>query len=129
MRPIDELAADICSLAGRINAANHRWLLLIGEFDRRKGWSDGLTQSCAHWLNWKCGVAMGAAREKVRVAHALENLPKISAAMESGWRDMPQGTLVNRWRGERMNYGLAIDVMIQRARRAKDVPAGTSDSR
>ena len=84
MRPIQELAADICTLAGRINAANHRWLLLIAEFDRRKGWNDGLTQSCAHWLNWKCGVAMGAAREKVRVAHALASLPKISAAMETG---------------------------------------------
>jgi hypothetical protein len=84
MRPIHELAADICTLAGRINAANHRFLLLIAEYDRRKGWSDGLTQTCAHWLNWKCGIAMGAAREKVRVAHALESLPKISAAMESG---------------------------------------------
>ena len=27
---------------------------------------------------------MGAAREKVRVAHALENLPRVSAAMERG---------------------------------------------
>ena len=27
---------------------------------------------------------MGAAREKVRVARALENLPKMSAAMEAG---------------------------------------------
>ena len=51
MRPIHELAADICTLAGRIYAANHRWLLLIAEFDRRMGWSDGLTQSCAHWLD------------------------------------------------------------------------------
>jgi hypothetical protein len=84
MRPIHELAADICTLAGRINAANHRWLLLIAEFDRRKGWAESSTQSCAHWLNWKCGIAMGAAREKVRVAHALENLPKISASMEGG---------------------------------------------
>ena len=84
MRPIEELAADICTLAGRINAANHRWLLLIVEYDRRKGWSESSTQSCAHWLNWKCGIAMGAAREKVRVARALESLPKISAAMESG---------------------------------------------
>ena len=84
MRSIDELAADICTLAGHLNAANHRWLLLIAEFDRRNGWSDCATQSCAHWLNWKCGIAMGAAREKVRVAHALENLPKISAAMASG---------------------------------------------
>ena len=84
MRPIDELAAEICTLAGHINAANHRCLILIAEFDRRKGWSDSATQSCAHWLNWKCGIAMGAAREKVRVARALENLPKVSAAMASG---------------------------------------------
>lgn len=84
MRTIDELATEICTLAGHINAANHRMLMLIGEFDRRTGWSDGDTQSCAHWLNWKCGIAMGAAREKVRVAHALEKLPKISAAMASG---------------------------------------------
>ena len=84
MRPIDELTAEICTLAGHINAASHRFLMLIAEFDRRKGWSDSATQSCAHWLNWKCGIAMGAAREKVRVAHALANLPKVSAAMASG---------------------------------------------
>src|SRR6188508_1452826 len=84
MRPIDELAAEICTLAGHINAAAHRFLMLIAEFDRRTGWSDGATQSCAHWLNWKCGIAMGAAREKVRVARALENLTKLSAAMASG---------------------------------------------
>ena len=84
MRTLDDLAAEICTLTGRINAANHRWLLLIAEFDRRKGWADSVTQSCAHWLNWKCGVAMGAAREKVRVARALEKLPKISVAMANG---------------------------------------------
>jgi len=84
MRPIDDLTAEICTLAGHINAASHRFLMLIAEFDRREGWSDSATQSCAHWLNWKCGIAMGAAREKVRVAHALANLPKISAAMASG---------------------------------------------
>src|SRR5688572_11734567 len=84
MQSIDELASEICTLAGHINAANHRFLELIAEFDRRNGWSDCGTQSCAHWLNWKCGIALGAAREKVRVARALENLPKIAAAMASG---------------------------------------------
>ncbi|HEU4593287.1 MAG TPA: DUF222 domain-containing protein [Steroidobacteraceae bacterium] len=84
MRSIDELATEICTLAGHINAANHRFLVLIAEFDRRTGWSDGATQSCAHWLNWKCGIALGAARERVRVAHALAKLPKVSAAMASG---------------------------------------------
>jgi Domain of unknown function (DUF222)/HNH endonuclease len=83
-RPLGELEAEITELAGHLNAAQHRWLVLIEEFDRRTGWSDGSTQSCAHWLNWKCGVALGAAREKVRVAHAIPKLPRISAAMARG---------------------------------------------
>ncbi len=84
MRTIDELATEICSLAGHINAANHRFLTLIAEFDRRNGWADAGSQSCAHWLNWKCGIAIGAAREKVRVARALRELPEVSASMASG---------------------------------------------
>jgi hypothetical protein len=87
--PIDslslaELEAQITELAGHLNAANYRWLRLIAEFDRRHGWSDGALHSCAHWLNFKCGLNLGAAREKVRVAHALEALPRIAAAMASG---------------------------------------------
>ena len=39
---------------------------------------------CGPSLGWKCGLDRGAAREKVRVAHALENLPLISAAMARG---------------------------------------------
>ena len=83
-RPLDQLEAEITELAGHFNAAEHRWLTLVAEFDRRNGWSDGACHSCAHWLNFKCGLALGAAREKVRVAHALETLPKISRAMSRG---------------------------------------------
>jgi len=36
-----ELEAQITELAGQLNAANYRWLTLIGEFDRRQGWVDG----------------------------------------------------------------------------------------
>ncbi len=79
-----ELEAQITELAGQLNAANYRWLSLIGEFDRRQGWVDGSLHSCAHWLNFKVGLNMGAAREKVRVAHALAGGPKIAAAMARG---------------------------------------------
>ena len=78
------LEAQITELAGQLNAAEYRWLLLIAEFDRLEGWSDGRLRSCAHWLNFKCGLNLGAAREKVRVAHALAGLPKIAAAMARG---------------------------------------------
>jgi hypothetical protein len=41
--------------------------------------AQGYSGSC-----WKCGIALEAAREKVRVAHALKGLPKISSAFRSG---------------------------------------------
>ena len=84
IRSTHELEDQIVELAGHLNAANYRFLALLAEFDRRKGWNCGATQDCAHWLNWKCGINLGAAREKVRTARALEKLPQISAAMERG---------------------------------------------
>jgi hypothetical protein len=63
-----ELAAAITEPAGHLNAATRRWRARIAEFDRRKGWSDSVTRSCTHWLNWQCEPALGAACEKVRVA-------------------------------------------------------------
>jgi hypothetical protein len=82
--PLEELEARITELCGHLNAAQYRWLLLIREFDRRCGWGDGKLRSCAHWLNFKCGLNLGAAREKVRVAHALKDLPLIAASMARG---------------------------------------------
>jgi len=79
-----DLIDQITELAGHLNAAHARWLSLIAEFDRRKAWAEWGVKSCAHWLNWQCGLDLGAAREKLRVAHALEGLPRIFAAMAAG---------------------------------------------
>ena len=81
----EKLGEEITLLAGQINAGNYRLLKLIAVFDNRKAWSGGGTvRSCVDWLNWKCGIAVGAAREKVRVAHCLQQLPLIDAAFASG---------------------------------------------
>jgi hypothetical protein len=79
-----ELAREITTLAGHLNAANARFLALISELDRRRGWAEFGMKSCAHWLNWQCGIDLGAAREKVRVARAVEKLPQLAAAMAEG---------------------------------------------
>ena len=79
-----DLEDQLIELAGHLNAGTYRFLTLIAEFDRRSGWNCGATQDCAHWLNWKCGINLGAAREKVRTAKALAKLPLVSAAMERG---------------------------------------------
>ena len=75
---------EITELSAHLNAATYRLLTLIREFDERHGWSGAGMKSCAHWLNWKCGIDLGAAREKVRVAHALDALPNISSALRAG---------------------------------------------
>ena len=77
----ERLESELVEPAGHLNAASHRFLVLLSECDRRQGWADGTTKSCAHWLGWKLGMNLGAAREKLRVARALEDLPSISAAM------------------------------------------------
>ncbi|MCB1844378.1 MAG: DUF222 domain-containing protein, partial [Halioglobus sp.] len=83
-RDLAILEDEITELAAHLNAATFRLLTLISEFDERHGWSGAGLKSCAHWLNWKCGIALGAAREKVRVAHAIKGLPQISSALRAG---------------------------------------------
>ena len=82
-RDIEYLGEQIAELSAHIDAATYRLLVLIADFDERGGWNVGF-KSCAHWLNWRTGINLGAAREKVRVARALTGLPRISAAMERG---------------------------------------------
>ncbi len=78
------LENQITELSAHIHAATYRLLELIREYDDARGWSGPGLNSCAHWLNWKCGINIGAAREKVRVAHALGALPKISEKFRRG---------------------------------------------
>ncbi|MGH3171391.1 MAG: HNH endonuclease [Trebonia sp.] len=75
--PVEHLEARICELAGHITAATCRYLLLVADFDEREGWASWEMPSCAAWLAWKCQVAPGTAREHVRVARAIKDLPFI----------------------------------------------------
>jgi hypothetical protein len=67
---VDRLGDEIAELSAHLDAATARLLDLIREFDAREGWNHGF-RSCADWLNWRVGLGLGAAREKVRVARAL----------------------------------------------------------
>ncbi|MFY9776613.1 MAG: DUF222 domain-containing protein, partial [Trebonia sp.] len=82
--PMERLEARICELAGHLTAATCQFLLLIADFDARKGWADWEMPSCAAWLSWKCQIASGTAREQVRVARALGALPAITAEFAAG---------------------------------------------
>lgn len=81
---LDALGEEICELAAHIAAATYRLLCKIADFDRARGWAHWGCTSCAHWLNWRCGIDLRSAREKVRVSHALCDLPLVSEAFARG---------------------------------------------
>jgi Domain of unknown function (DUF222)/HNH endonuclease len=80
---LERLGDEIAELAAHLDAATARLLDLIREFDARGGWGNGFA-SCAHWLAWRVGLALGAAREHVRVARALGSLPGLREALSRG---------------------------------------------
>lgn len=83
-RSLDQLEQDIVSLSQHINASEYEFLVLLREFDLRQGWKAYHFNHCAEWLNMKCGMALNTAREKLRVANALFDLPAISRAFRKG---------------------------------------------
>src|SRR5712692_1247576 len=80
---VDQLGNEIAELSAHLEAATAQLLDLIREFDARGGWNHGF-RSCAHWLAWRVGMDLGAARQRVRVARALGSLPRLADALARG---------------------------------------------
>ena len=55
--PLERLEAQICELAGHLTAATCRFLVLLADFDARRGWASWEMNSCASWLSWKCQMS------------------------------------------------------------------------
>src|SRR3954468_299941 len=82
--PLERLEAQICEGAAHLAAGVGRWLLLVGEFDRRKGYERWECRSTAFWLNWHCGISVRTAQDQVRVGRALLDYPRIAETLCSG---------------------------------------------
>jgi hypothetical protein len=84
MLTVEELGQEIAELAVHLDAATHRLLECVRQFNAECGWAAQGAVSCAHWLAWRIGLDPATAREKVRVARALGTLPAIDAALKAG---------------------------------------------
>jgi hypothetical protein len=82
--PLERLEAQICEGAAHLAAGVGRWSLLVGEFDRRKGYERWECRSTAFWLNWHCGISVRTAQDHVRVGRALLEYPRTAEALCSG---------------------------------------------
>ncbi len=81
---LDELEDELRTFAADINAATAQWLDLVAEFCRREAHTAWGLASPAHWLAWQCSLSAGVAREHVRVALAVQELPVTHAHFAAG---------------------------------------------
>jgi len=82
--PLERLEHEIEELGAHINAGKARWLELVAEFDRREAWGSWGCRSCSEWVAWRCALDPRSAREHVRVARRLPELPLIREAFANG---------------------------------------------
>lgn len=81
------LADEIVAVCGSIHGGGFRLIELIRRIEALMPWHPGTKHGmpdCAHWLNVHCGLDLVTAREKVRIARALDDLPLIHAVFQNG---------------------------------------------
>ena len=79
-----ELRRAVTDMAGHINHADWRFIKLIAEMDRTRGWDERGYCNLGNWLDHRCGLGPCAARERIRIGRALARLPRIDAAFRDG---------------------------------------------
>jgi hypothetical protein len=132
-----ELADQIVTWAGRIAAGEAELLILVGEFDAREAWGGIGLLSCAHWLSWRTSLSPSASREKVRVARALRELPRVQEAFGAGRLSYSQVRAITRvatpqeqerWvEAARCATGGQLEKLVRGVRRARKVDEDAAD--
>jgi hypothetical protein len=81
---LEALGEEIATFAARVDVATHALITKLRQFDEHEGWARADFVTCAHWLSWRTGIGLNAAREKVRVARALGELPRTEKLFSRG---------------------------------------------
>ena len=91
----EALAYEIITVCGHLHGGEYRLIELIRRLEALRPWrrdesGTGLgagqreMPSGAHWLSVHCDMDLVTAREKIRIAHALDDLPLIREAFRTG---------------------------------------------
>lgn len=79
-----ELERRFVSQTVALNAATAQWFVLLAEIVIRGLWADQGARTPAQWLSWRIGLAPSTAREQLRVAIRLRELPAVMERFATG---------------------------------------------
>ncbi|OHV38243.1 hypothetical protein BCD49_13895 [Pseudofrankia sp. EUN1h] len=79
-----DLATAVIEGRATVDATTARWVLLVGEFDRRSLWLADGAVSAAAWLRRECRINAPTSTHLLTVARALRDLPATREAFSTG---------------------------------------------
>ena len=83
-------------MSARLSAQTARFLAVVGEYDQRRGWEAWDCHDMAGWLSWKCAISPVTARQQVRVARALRDMPLLAERFAAGQLSYSQVRAISR---------------------------------
>ncbi|HEY7668228.1 MAG TPA: DUF222 domain-containing protein [Actinomycetota bacterium] len=108
----------------RVGAAERELLRSIAELDRHDAWIAEGARDTAHLLSMRYGISCWKARRWIGAAHALETLPHLSSALETGAMSLDKISELARFAtpvSERGLIGWARAVSVATIRRRGDL--------
>jgi hypothetical protein len=82
--PDTELAALVVEVRTLVDAVDACWVLLLGEFDRRRLWQADGARSAGAWLRRECRMVHPATTWALTAGRALAELPATREAFRAG---------------------------------------------
>jgi len=93
---VRELERQIVALAIGMRSQIAAWLTLVAEFDAADGTAHTRFRGTAEWLAWECQLTARTARDHVRVARRLTEMPLVAAALAEGRLSYSQVRAITR---------------------------------
>ena len=95
-RAIDRLQARMSTTCGTLNRVHGELVDEIAEALRLDLWQQGGINSPEHWVKWQTGVSHAHAKELVRLARRIDELPVCASELRSGRASLDQLDVVAR---------------------------------
>ncbi len=103
---LNEAVAGFQRLRGKFEAAEAR---VLSRWDADRCWRLNGARTAGAWLGWKCRLPAGVARQRVRHARAMRELPEVARAWSDGDIDRSHITTLLGARNPRTAEAFATD--------------------